>query len=168
MNASGRDTPEFPESWDRPARPGRSTWAVEPDQRPAGEMSIVTAHAIDAPEQLNAVLADGFRRGDPDAVAGVYDDDAVLVMPPDGQTVRGREAIRAAVAPLVALRPQFSSVVRATLRAGDLALTHAQWRMAVTQPDGRRQELSGQGTIVSRRRSDGNWRIVLDDPMGPR
>ncbi|HMJ76503.1 MAG TPA: hypothetical protein VK507_11055 [Iamia sp.] len=48
-----------------------------------------------------------------------------------------------------------------------MALTHARWEMEGVQPDGAPFEMSGRGTIVSRRRDDGSWAIVLDDPLTP-
>ena len=58
-----------------------------------------------------------------------------------------------------------TSVVCKTLRSSELALTHASWDLDGTAPDGTRTQLSGTGTIVSRRGPDGTWRIVLDDPQ---
>ena len=52
------------------------------------------------------------------------------------------------------------------LQTDGLALTHA--RVNVVAGDGDdRMEVSGRGTIVSRRQPDGSWRIVLDNPMSP-
>jgi ketosteroid isomerase-like protein len=48
-----------------------------------------------------------------------------------------------------------------------MAMTHGRWRLAVTSPDGERREMSGRGTLISRRRPDGSWGIVLDDPLSP-
>jgi ketosteroid isomerase-like protein len=48
-----------------------------------------------------------------------------------------------------------------------LALTHARWALAGTEADGSHVELSGRGTIVSRRQPDGGWRIVLENPLTP-
>ena len=74
----------------------------------------------------------------------------------------------AATAPIISLRPRMTSVVYKTLRSNELALTHASWDLDGTAPDGTRTQLSGTGTIVSRRGPDGTWRIVLDDPQsGP-
>jgi ketosteroid isomerase-like protein len=39
--------------------------------------------------------------------------------------------------------------------------------MSATAPDGAPIEMTGRGTIVSRRKPDGTWRIVLDNPMSP-
>ena len=47
-----------------------------------------------------------------------------------------------------------------------MALTHARWNVAGTD-GGERVEMSGRGTIVSRRQADGSWRIVLENSMSP-
>lgn len=119
------------------------------------------------PEALHAILEDAFSRGDLDAYVEAYDDDAALVVPPDGHIVRGRADIRAAAVPMFAIKPHMTSVVHKKLQTDGLALTHARWELVGTAPDGSRIQLSGRGTIVSRRRPDGTWRIVLDDPLSP-
>jgi uncharacterized protein (TIGR02246 family) len=119
------------------------------------------------PEEVHAVLEDAFNRGDLDAFVSGYEDDAALIAPPDGQVVRGHAEIRAATAPLFALRPTASIEVKGKLETDGLALTHARWSLVGTDVDGQRIEIDGRGTIVSRRRPDGTWRIVLDDPLSP-
>jgi ketosteroid isomerase-like protein len=58
-----------------------------------------------------------------------------------------------------------TSAVVKTLRAGDLALTHAMWELVLTATDGSRRQNTGRGTIVSQRGPDGTWRVMLDDPL---
>jgi uncharacterized protein (TIGR02246 family) len=123
--------------------------------------------AAHTPQAVHTILVDTFNNGDVDALVDAYDEDAVLVVPPNGQQVRGRDNIRAAAAPLLALRPHFTSVVHRTLQTDGLALTHARWELVGAAADGRPMRLSGHGTIVSRRRSDGTWGIVLDNPLSP-
>ena len=112
------------------------------------------------------MIAAAFNAGDLEAFAQLYDEDATLIVPPDGRRVSGREAIRAALEPTFALRPSFRSEVVEKLQADGLALTHAHWS-AVGTDGGERVEMAGRGTIVSRRQPDGSWRIVLDNPMSP-
>ena len=112
------------------------------------------------PADLHIILADAFSRGDIDALLEIYDEDAVVAVPPDGRYVRGRDGIRAAATPVLALRPQMTSVV-------DMALTHAHWELVATSDDGSPMRLAGRGTVVSRRRPDGTWGIVLDDALSP-
>jgi len=120
-----------------------------------------------APEELNALLEAAFNAGDIDAFLDLHDDDSALIVPPEGAQVSGRDAIRAAVAPTFALAPAFRSEVVGKLEGNGLALTHARWTMSGTAEDGAPIEMSGRGTIVSRRHPDGSWRIVLDNPMSP-
>ena len=119
------------------------------------------------PADLHIILADAFSRGDIDALLEIYDEDAVVAVPPDGRYVRGRDGIRAAATPVLALRPQMTSVVDKTLQSDDLALTHAHRELVATTDDGSPMRLAGRGTVVSRRRPDGTWGIVLDDALSP-
>jgi uncharacterized protein (TIGR02246 family) len=123
------------------------------------------ARPAHTPEQLHAVVEEAFNRGDLDACVGVYEDDATLVVPPDGRVARGRDDIRTATAPLFALAPRMTMTVVKKLEGDGLALTHGRWELAGTATDGSLLHLSGRGTMVSRRRPDGTWGIVLDDPM---
>lgn len=119
------------------------------------------------PDELHAIVQDAINRADLDAFLDAHDDDATVVVPPDGHAARGRDQIRAAIAPLLALAPEMTTVVAKRLETDGLALTHGRWQLAVTE-HGTRSELRGLGTMVSRRRRDGTWRIVLDDPLtGP-
>ena len=120
-----------------------------------------------SPEEIHSRIAAAFNAGDLDAFLALHEEGAATVVPPDGTEVRGRDAIRAAIAPIFALRPSVEIDVVGKLEADGLALTHAQIRMSATE-DGRPVEMPGlRGTIVSRRQADGSWRIVLDNPMSP-
>jgi uncharacterized protein (TIGR02246 family) len=118
------------------------------------------------PEETHALIAAAFNAGDVDALVEIYEEDAMLIVPPDGQRVTGRDAIRAAVQPTFALRPSASIDVVQKLQTDGLALTQARWSL-VGSDDGERVEMSGRGAIVSRRQPDGSWRIVLDNPLSP-
>ena len=122
---------------------------------------------ITRPEDLHVALEDAFGRGDLDAFVALHDPDATARTPPEGQVVHGLDAIRAVSAPILALRPRLTSTVLGVVEGDGMALTHARWEMRATAPDGSSVELHGRGTIVSRRRPDGTWRIVFDDPMTP-
>jgi ketosteroid isomerase-like protein len=121
--------------------------------------------AASTPEALHAIIADAFSRGDVGAFLAAHEEGASVVVPPGGTCAHGLAEIRAATAPIIALRPRMTSVVYKTLRSNELALTHASWDLDGTAPDGTRTRQSGTGTIVSRRGPDGTWRIVLDDPQ---
>jgi len=133
------------------------------------EVVVVAARDVSlgparTPEEIHAILADAFGRGDLDAVVDLYDEDAALVVPTDGRIVRGRTDTRAATAPVLAVSPRLTSVVERKLESGGLALTHARWELVGTAADGSQVRLNGHGTIVSRCRPDGTWGVVLDSP----
>jgi uncharacterized protein (TIGR02246 family) len=121
----------------------------------------------DTPAALHAILADAFNHGDVDALMEVYEHDAVVVVPPAGRYVRGRDNIRAATAAVLARGSRLTSVVDRTLQTDEVALTYARWELSGTAVDGGPMRLDGRGTIVSRRRPDGTWGIVLDDTLSP-
>jgi ketosteroid isomerase-like protein len=119
------------------------------------------------PEDLHTLLAAALNSGDIDAYVAVSADDAVHVVPPSGQRATGRAALRAAIEPIFALAPLVRMEVVGKLEHEGLALTYGRWWLQLTHPDGRREQLNGRGTIVSRQLPDGTWRIVFDDPMSP-
>lgn len=116
------------------------------------------------PEELHAIIEDAFNRADVEAFLDAHEENATVVVPPDGSSARGRDEIRTAVAALFALAPDMTTVVVGKLETDGLALTRGRWSLTVSE-HGQCSELSGLGTMVSRRGPDGVWRIVLDDPL---
>jgi uncharacterized protein (TIGR02246 family) len=116
------------------------------------------------PEEIHAQIAAAFNAGDLPAFLALHEEDAATVAPPDKRHVRGRDAIRAATEPILARRPSVHIEVVGKVEADGLALTHAHWSMSATEGD-QPVEMSGRGTIVSRRQADGSWRIVLENSM---
>jgi uncharacterized protein (TIGR02246 family) len=145
------------------ALPGAGRYTSGPAKHP-DERSTMTAHA---PEDLHALLEAAFKSKDLDAYMDLYEPDATFVLPPDGDRISGKDAIRAGVEPTLALGLELRSDVVEKLEGDSLALTHARWTLTGTAEDGEPLEMSGRGTIVSRRQPDGSWRIVLENPMTP-
>jgi ketosteroid isomerase-like protein len=99
----------------------------------------------------------GVQRRRRDAFVDIYEQDATLLLPPDGEPAHGREAIRRGSA--APLRPQAQGEDRGR-RQGALDVVG-------TAPESETVELSGRGSIVFRRQADGTSRIVLDTPVRP-
>lgn len=119
--------------------------------------------AARTPEETHAWIEAAFNAGDLDAFVSVYEPGAATTVPASDIRAQGHEAIRAAVEPVLARRPQARMEVVQKLEAGELALTLARWTLEFGD-GGQPRSMSGSGTIVSRRQGDGTWRIVLDIP----
>ena len=104
-------------------------------------------------------------RGDVDGALALYDDEAAFV-PEPGALVQGTAALRGALKELAAIRPRINGKVESVLIAADTALVINSWRMTGTGPDGVEVEQRGRSADVLRRRADGTWSILIDDPYG--
>lgn len=105
------------------------------------------------PEDITRLIVEQVKAGDADAVAALYEPDAVLAFPP-GNTTVGREAIRAVYENLIAQGIVFKpEQPRPTLRLGYLALTATP-----------ASDEAGARAQVARRQRDGSWLGILDRP----
>jgi ketosteroid isomerase-like protein len=67
---------------------------------------------------------------------------------------------------MVAMDPRMSGSVEQVLQAGDTALVAYRWRIEARAPDGTPIHQKGLSADVLRRRSDGSWGVIIDDPYG--
>jgi ketosteroid isomerase-like protein len=100
-----------------------------------------------------------------DALLDLYEEGAAFV-PEPGRVVSGRVSIREELERLVALNPRMSGRVEQVLEAGDTALVAYRWQMQASAPDGTPIRQGGLSADVLRRRPDGTWGVVIDDPFG--
>ena len=112
-------------------------------------------------ERFSQLLADG----NLDAMVELYEPDATFAFQP-GESVNGRDAIRSALTAFLAVQPRITGTIEKVLCAGDTALVANRWSLTGTAPDGSPIEMDATSTDVLRRRSDGSWGIVIDDPWG--
>jgi uncharacterized protein (TIGR02246 family) len=112
-------------------------------------------------QHFSSLLQDG----ELDALLDLYEDDATFVAEP-GRVVSGHDAIRAELAQLVALHPTMTGEIEQVLQAGDTALVAYRWQMDATAPDGSPIENGGVSADVLRKRRDGSWGVIIDDPYG--
>jgi uncharacterized protein (TIGR02246 family) len=122
-------------------------------------MTTSTPAPEDTIRRFSALLA----QGDLDALVDLYEPDAAFA-PRPGEAVAGREAIREALRPFLALEPSMTGEIKSVLLAGETALVANRWSLAGTQPDGTAIQMAGVSADVLRRREDGSWGIAIDDP----
>ena len=96
----------------------------------------------------------------------LYLPDAVFQAAPDQPTISGSERIRAALGEFLKLRPTMKGELLKVHEVADTALVINRWRLAGTDPAGESLEMDGTSADVMRRREDGSWGILVDDPWG--
>jgi len=112
-------------------------------------------------ERFSELLA----AGDLDAMVELYEPDATFA-PQPGESVSGRDEIRAALGAFLAVKPRMTGRIEKVLEGGDTALVANRWTLTGTAPDGSPVEMAATSADVLRRRADGSWGIVIDDPWG--
>jgi uncharacterized protein (TIGR02246 family) len=117
------------------------------------------------PEATIELFSRLLAEGDLDGMLELYEPEAAFA-PQPGETVTGREGIRAALEAFLAVKPRMEGRIQRVLEAGDTALVANRWRLSGTAPDGSPVEMAATSADVLRRRPDGSWGIVIDDPWG--
>ena len=102
---------------------------------------------------------------DLEALVGLYEPGAAFEVEP-GTVVHGRGAIREALARFLALEPTITGEIQKVVEADGTALVVNQWRLEGTGPDCAPIRLGGLSAVVMRRRPDGSWGMLIDDPWG--
>jgi uncharacterized protein (TIGR02246 family) len=118
-----------------------------------------------APEAVINRFAELIGAGDVEGALALYEKDAVF-LPEPGRLERGREAIHAALASFAALSPMITGEIQRTVVAGETALVINAWTLAGTDPAGEPVRMAATSADVLRRRADGSWGILIDDPWG--
>src|ERR1700730_17389394 len=109
------------------------------------------------PEELHSLLSAAVTNGDLDAYLALYEPQAALAKQAGGVAV-GIDAIRAEVAPFLALRGALTVKTAKVVAAGDLALLHSLGSFSGAAPDGSRVEIPEHPAHeVARRQADGTW-----------
>jgi ketosteroid isomerase-like protein len=110
-------------------------------------------------------MTSAFHRGDIEGIMRTYEPAAVVVGQP-GAPVQGDGPLRAMFAGFISARAHFTFDGHEVIAAGDIALHVTPWRMTGVAPDGSAVAGGGLSVAVLRRRADGNWLMVIDNPFG--
>jgi uncharacterized protein (TIGR02246 family) len=119
----------------------------------------------DSPAATIERFAELIGAGELDAAVALYEPDAAFI-PEPGRVVAGRSAIREALSAFLALRPTMTGTIQKEVTAGDTALVLNEWSLRGTDPDGGEVRMAAKSADVLRRRTDGSWAILIDDPWG--
>lgn len=129
-------------------------------------MTTKTRTTATSPEHLMELFADRAAAGDLDGLIELYEPEAIFE-PQFGATVVGHEQLRQALPEFLQLRPQITYTGEPdVVIVEDIALVTNFWTMVGTAPDGSTIGESGTSADVCRRRSDGSWCVLIDQPRG--
>lgn len=123
-----------------------------------------TATGARTPEHLMELFVKFVHERDLDRLIALYEPAAVFAPGPGAPVFTGREAIRGALAEMLALKPRMSVAVAQTLTVGDIALVTNEWTMEGIAPDGSPVKNGGKSADVVRRQPDGRWLVLIDHP----
>jgi uncharacterized protein (TIGR02246 family) len=116
-----------------------------------------------SPDEIHHLFADGLNAGNADAVAALYEEDAILVSDPK-RIVKGREAILDGLINFLTIKPRLTLNAARVVRNGGLAILYSDWTIVGANPDGSSMSVDVRPTHIARQQADGTWRIVIDDP----
>ena len=111
-----------------------------------------------SPEEICQLFKQAMAQGDIEAVLSVYDRE-VAFLNKDRKIVRGLDALRRQLEPMVAAKADFDFTIKQIVDAGDTALMHTYWTVSGPEP------MHVHAIEVARRQSDGSWRWLIGDPF---
>lgn len=120
---------------------------------------------IVTPEDLLNSQVEEFNKGNINFLMTLYENDACFASKP-GQVVKYLESICQSLQSFINMKGKLEARVKRVLQASNLALLITEWSINGTKPDGKPINLTGRGTVVLRRQSDGTWLMVIENPWG--
>lgn len=124
-------------------------------------MNVTSPTPATTVERFSELLSEG----QIDALLELYENDAAF-LPEPGRAVVGTESIRAELERFAALQPRMTGSVEKVIETRDTALVAYRWQLEGTAPDGSPVDMTGTSADVLRRRPDGSWGVLIDDPWG--
>ena len=106
------------------------------------------------------------RVGDAASLLELYEEDAVF-LPEPGREIRGLDNIRAEIDAFTTLTDVTMDYTKLkVIEAGDTAVVSYRWHIGGRSQDGTAVAHAGVSADIYRRRPNGSWAVIIDDPFG--
>ena len=119
-----------------------------------------------SPEQAVELLDRAFRQKDIETVLSFYEEAAVVVSEP-GKTMRGAASLRAFFEQAMLAGATARQLKTWTVEADGVVLFISRWVLATAASGEDAGERTFVATTVFRKQPDGEWKILIDNPVGP-
>jgi len=123
----------------------------------------MVVHSLD---HIVELMDRAFNEGDVSALLGFYEDAAVVVTGP-GQAVRGREELRRFFEQVMQSGSSAKQLKTHVLEAEGIALFISRWTLETKGVETGPTARTLVATTVFRRQSDGGWKALIDNSIGP-
>lgn len=121
--------------------------------------------AADSPAALSSAFAAAINARDVEAALELWVKDAAILSP-DGQEIRGREAIGAALHALVDNGASVEIEVAEIHATGEVAMALGTLTLSGADAAGNAYSQQSRSVVIYTRGSDGGWRVAIDAPWG--
>lgn len=116
-----------------------------------------------SPEQAVELLDQAFNAGDLEAVLTFYENAAVVVTEP-GKVARGADELREFFSAAMRSGASAKQLKTNVLEVDGVALFLSRWTLSMRGQDPARSFVA---TTVFRQQADGNWKVLIDNSLGP-
>ena len=102
---------------------------------------------------------------DLEAVMSTYDSSTVFVQGPGQENIVGLDNLRATVERFLDYSPKLTVELKQFVQADDIALFSVRWTLEGTDEQGDVVSMTSADSNVVRRRDDGTWFTLIDNPF---
>jgi uncharacterized protein (TIGR02246 family) len=119
------------------------------------------------PLETIKLLDEAYNRGDLEAILDFYEDGATMVLEP-GRLASGKDELRRAYEWILTnIKGSAKQEKTHVIESGDIALFTSKWTFTGATLDGTSVSRESFASVVLRKQTDGDWRIVVDNSWGP-
>lgn len=119
-----------------------------------------------SPEHVVEILDRAFNEGDVETVLSLYEAGAVVVTEP-GRLARGTVELRSFFEKVMESGASANQLKTHVIEADGVALFLSRWTLQMKNGTSATRLQTFVATTVFRKQPDGNWKILIDNSLGP-